>query len=227
MGFPTKWLREHFLVTPIRNNEIKLNSPNGPVSIVIHHAFEKIREGIVMSVPRYPKYDAMRYMRMYKNEADVPKLTFKTVPCEVEEGDIIGFSAHMVADGEEQNRIHFINVPEELYEVNFSQVYYHRKPDSDKIHLTPGWSIVEVDKKTQEEYLGILLLNMEQNKTPFSGKVRYVSEGPDGTEETLGVKVGDRIAFTKKMNVAIEINGEALFLISHSQMLAKYAESDE
>ena len=221
-----KWMREHFLVSPIRNNEKKVMGPDGEeVSILLsHHAFEKVREAVVVSPPHRPKYDAIRYLRMCYSEDQIrnTRLTHNTVECQVEAGDIIGISPNQVKDDEFQNRVTFFGTDKELYEIDFSSVFYWRKPGSDEIRLTPGWAVIQIDKKVEKKINQIIHLRMEENKEPFEGTIRYVSEGPDGTKETLGVDVGDKIYFTRKMNVSIPINGEDLFLIAHSQILGTY-----
>lgn len=218
-----RWLSDKFLATPIRGNEIGMKGPNGErVAIIIHHAFEKIRECVVKAAPHRPKLGVLMYLRMNYNEKDAIKLSKKSVSCDVEEGDILGVFPNQVKDGNDQNRIYLDYVQdEELYMINYSSVFYTRKPDSDKIKLRPGWVAIHIDKKTETKLGELILLNQAINDKPIEGTIRYVSEGPDGTKECLGLEVGDEVYFAPEMNIAMEINGEALFMVAHSQIQAK------
>lgn len=219
----SKWMSPDYLASPIRGNEIGMKGPNGErVSVIIHHAFEKVRECVVEAIPHNPRYGPIRYKRMNYSDQEAIKLSHKIVPCHVEVGDIIGVAPNQVRDGERQRQLWLsVDQQEEWYRINFSSVFYWRKPESNDIKLTPGWAVIEIDQKTEETIGDLIILNQEYNKKPFIGRIRYVSEGEHGTKETIGVGVGDEVYFTPEMNVSMEINGEALFMIAHSQILAK------
>lgn len=217
----SKWLRRHFLVIPHRENEIALQGPNGEkVSLIIHHAFEKVREGMVYAAPYNPKYDVMRYVRMMKSDVEAIKLTHKTVESPIKEGDVIGFAMNQVKDDQFENKVTFLDCDEELYEVDFSTVFYWKPKGTKEIKVTPGWAIISMEKQQMEKY-GNLLLFKKNDYVPTKGVIEYISEGEGGSSE-FGLKPGDKIMFTKDMNVAVEIDGRTLFMIAHSQILGTY-----
>jgi len=219
-----KWIHPHYLVEPIRQNEIKISGPDGEkISLIIHHAFEQIREVKVVDVPHNPKYGPIRYKRMGFSDAGAMEMAKQVVPCEVEPGDILGVAPNQVRDGDDKRKHVWLDVnqDQEYYKVNFSSVFYWRKPDSEEIKLGPGWAVIKVDQKEWSRLGNLILLNQAYNKRPFEGTIKYVSEGKWGTKETLGLEVGDQILFEPKMNIAMEINGEALYMIAHSQIHAK------
>lgn len=219
----TKWLRRHLLVIPHRENEVNIPGPDGDfVTIIIHHAFERVSEGTVVCSPQYPLYDGMRYVRMMKDNEDIPALTHKPVQNDIKEGDIVGFASNQVMEDDQSNRVNFIHTSQEYREIDFSMVFYWRPKGTKEIKVTPGWAIVSMEKEEIEQYGKLFLPNSLKDNVTFKAKVEYVSEGPDGTTEALGVKPGDKVYMNKDMNIAIDIDGETYFMIAHSQILATY-----
>lgn len=208
----TKWLSQDYLVKPIDNSTITLQSPEGPVDIVSHPKFVKIVEAQVVAKPHRPVYNVMHAKRLDLIEEYTdynpsnPRFKAKEV---VEIGDVIGITQTQIRPDEEGSHI-----ADGLHKVSFGHAMYVKK--GDRVEALSGWVIIELDDLP--EYEGALIMPDTRSEKPYSGVVKYSSE----TAQEKDINPGDRVVFTKNMEIPIVIDDQPLVAVAEGQIMGKY-----